>query len=70
MARYEAFEFKVLLGSPGGAQLCVRVHAPDRESAWARVRQMHPRAIDAARLKRSGCEQIHENDADRLNFAK
>lgn len=46
-SNYQAFEFKISLGYPGSAPLSVRVHAVDRAQAWARVRQMHPRATEA-----------------------
>jgi hypothetical protein len=44
---YEAFEFNVRLGYSAGTVLHLRVHAPDRARAWERVRQMHPRAVEA-----------------------
>lgn len=44
---YEAFEFNVRLGYSADAVLHLRVHAPDRARAWERVRQMHPRAVEA-----------------------
>lgn len=46
-SNYQPFEFKISLGYPGSAPLSVRVHAVDRAQAWARVRQMHPRATEA-----------------------
>ena len=46
---YKAFDFKVRLGYTSGAVLQLRVHAPDRAHAWERVRQMHPRAVEALR---------------------
>lgn len=45
---YEAFEFYVRLGYSAGSVIHLRVHAPDRARAWERVRQMHPRAVEAA----------------------
>lgn len=53
---YEAFEFNVRLGYPGGSTLHLRVHAPDRARAWERIRQMHPRAVEAVGAKPSNLE--------------
>jgi len=44
---YEAFEFNVRVGYSTGSVIHLRVHAPDRARAWERVRQMHPRAVEA-----------------------
>ena len=67
---YEAFEFNVRLGYPGGSTLHLRVHAPDRAHAWARVQQMHPRAVEAGGVKSRTCEQFHNPPEDRQNFVK
>lgn len=69
-SNYEAFEFNVRLGYPGGSTLHLRVHAPDRAHAWARVQQMHPRAVEAGGVKPQRCEQFHKSPADRQNFVK
>ncbi|MBU6194521.1 MAG: hypothetical protein EBS47_07090 [Betaproteobacteria bacterium] len=53
---YEAFEFNVRLGYSAGAVLHLRVHAPDRARAWERVRQMHPRAVEAVGTKPEAAE--------------
>lgn len=50
---YEAFEFNIRLGYSAGPPLHLRVHAPDRARAWERVRQMHPRAVEAVGSPRS-----------------
>ncbi len=56
-SNYQPFEFKISLGYPGSAPLSVRVHAVDRAQAWARVRQMHPRATEARPEARSTAAQ-------------
>jgi hypothetical protein len=42
---YEVFHFQLSLGYAHGATLKVRVHAASRAAAWAKVHQMHPRAV-------------------------
>ncbi|MFM2187466.1 MAG: hypothetical protein RIR43_2038 [Pseudomonadota bacterium] len=42
---YEVFQFQVSTGYAAGATLKVRVHAASRDAAWAKVQQMHPRAV-------------------------
>ena len=69
---YEAFEFNVRLGYSAGAVLHLRVHAPDRARAWERVRQMHPRAVEAVGTKPAGTlfllPDIYEQPAPSLDF--
>ena len=67
---YQPFEFQVLLGFSGRAPVCVRVHALDREQAWRRVCQMHPRAVEARHVKSQMCEQIHDGGGDRQKNVK
>jgi hypothetical protein len=67
---YEAFEFNVRLGYPGGATLHLRVHAPDRARAWERVRQMHPRAVDAAVGRAEASDPREAQTGNRSDFSK
>jgi hypothetical protein len=67
---YEAFEFNVRLGYPGGATLHLRVHAPDRAHAWERVRQMHPRAVDAAGGRAEKSEPREAQAGNRSDFSR
>ncbi len=67
---YEAFEFDVRLGYPGGSTLHLRVHAPDRARAWERVQQMHPRAVEAMTVKAKKCEEVHNFRRERQNLSK
>ena len=67
---YEAFEFNVRLGYPGGATLHLRVHAPDRARAWERVRQMHPRAVDATGGRTEKPELREAQAGKRPDFSK
>jgi hypothetical protein len=67
---YEAFEFNVRLGYPGGATLRLRVHAPDRAHAWERVRQMHPRAVDAAGGRAEKSEPREAQAGNRPDFSR
>ena len=49
--QYQAYEFRVRIGCQAGTLINLRVHAPSREQAWARVCQMHPHAVEAVPAK-------------------
>ena len=67
---YDAFEFRISLGYADGAALTVRVHAPTREAAWARVQQMHPRAVPLEGAAAGAGPRKAANRAEHHTFAQ
>lgn len=52
---YEVFQFQLSVGYAAGTTLKVRVHAASRDAAWAKVQQMHPRAVMVGDAGSVGC---------------
>lgn len=63
-SQYQAYEFRVRIGCQAGTLINLRVHAPTREQAWARVCQMHPHAVEASPVngkeQRRGASVVRE----------
>ncbi len=64
---YEVFHFQLSLGYAAGATLRVRIHAASRDAAWAKVQQMHPRAVVSQDLSVMNTQQSARTKRDEVH---